>query len=128
LHGFSYTVPAKNAARTLVVAGAGELPEGAGDANAIIRRGEISADAMAEKARFVAGLVEGRMSGLGACWNDVTASQVYTVHENWSAEIMRRVGAAARQGVTWFYARPPIAGLEFEMDVRGCRRELVIAG
>jgi hypothetical protein len=26
----------------------------------------------------------------------------------------------------WYYARPPVVGLEFEMDVRGAAREIVI--
>jgi hypothetical protein len=25
---------------------------------------------------------------------------------------------AARHGLTWYYARPPVVGLDFEMDVR----------
>ena len=33
---------------------------------------------------------------------------------------------AAAGGVTWHLARPPVQGLEFEMDVRGAAREIVI--
>ena len=29
--------------------------------------------------------------------------------------------------ITWHYTRPPITSIEFEMDVRGCPNELVIA-
>jgi hypothetical protein len=39
-------------------------------------------------------------------------------------EFVRR---GAISGVlTWHFARPPAQGLEFEMDVRGVARELVI--
>ena len=40
------------------------------------------------------------------------------------AELAKR-GALAG-GLVWYYARPPVIGLEFEMDVRGAARELVI--
>jgi hypothetical protein len=33
------------------------------------------------------------------------------------------MGASAVHGLHWFYSRPPIVGLEFEMDLRGVRRE-----
>jgi hypothetical protein len=29
-------------------------------------------------------------------------------------------------GLIWHYARPPVEGLDFEVDVRGLARELVI--
>jgi len=34
---------------------------------------------------------------------------------------------AARAGLVWHYCRPPVEGLEFEMDCRGVRHEHVIA-
>jgi hypothetical protein len=27
-------------------------------------------------------------------------------------------------GVHWYYSHPPIQGIEFEMDIRGVRREI----
>jgi hypothetical protein len=33
---------------------------------------------------------------------------------------------AARAGLTWHYARPPVEGLEFEMDCRSVSRERVV--
>jgi hypothetical protein len=29
-------------------------------------------------------------------------------------------------GATWHYSRPPIVSIEYEMDLRGCLREVVI--
>jgi hypothetical protein len=29
-------------------------------------------------------------------------------------------------GLTWHHARPPVVGLEYEMDVRGAAREIVL--
>jgi hypothetical protein len=33
---------------------------------------------------------------------------------------------AARAGLTWHYARPPVEGLEYEMDCRSVGREGVV--
>ena len=41
-------------------------------------------------------------------------------------DIVPRLGAAGQLGIAWHYARPPIVSIEYEMDLRGCRREIVI--
>lgn len=119
---FSYTVPASDTpAPSFVIAGSGEAPEGPGSySERIIRLGDTSPDAMREKARYVLGAMESRMATLGVGWADANATQVYTVeniHGFLADEIIRR--GAAPAGVTWYYARPPVQGLEYEMDVRG---------
>ena len=117
-----------DAAPSFVCAGSGEAREGgASYADRIVRLGDQSPDGMREKARFVLGEMERRMTALGFGWADVTATQVYTVfdiHPFLADEIVRR--GAARAGLTWHYARPPVQGLDYEMDVRGLARELVI--
>ena len=128
-YAFSYTVPSANsAARSFVAAGSGEAREGGpGYEGRIIRRGDQSPEAMREKARFVLGAMEQRMTELGFGWADVTATQVYTVfdiHPLLPGEILRR--RASPGGLTWHFARPPVQGLDFEMDVRGVAHELVI--
>ena len=133
-YAFSYTVvddrgPSDgDAAPSFVCAGSGEAREGgASYAERIVRLGDQSPAGMREKARFVLGEMERRMSALGFGWADVTATQVYTVydvHPFLADEIVRRGAASA--GLTWHYARPPVQGLDYEMDVRGLARELVI--
>ena len=123
-HAFSYTVPATAAAKpgdcAFVVSGSGEAPEGKGAyGRFIVRRGETSPDAIAEKAGAVLGEMERRMALLGHRWADTTATQIYTIHDIHpllAAEIVRR--GAARNGVTWHLARPPVVELEYEMDCR----------
>jgi len=130
VYAFSYTVPSPSAGPSFVVAGAGELPDNTTDLNAIIRRGETSPDAVEEKARFVLDLLQKRLFGLGMAWKDVTATNAYTVLDLNAAlrsEVLARLDRGARHGVTWYYSRPPIAELEFEMDVRACARELVLS-
>jgi hypothetical protein len=128
LYGFSYSRPCDpSLPPTFVVAGAGELPEGVLSPGAIVRAGETSAEAVAAKARFVMDLMEHRLRGLGGDWPAVTAIDVYTVHpiDRLLPEvILRRSGPAAAHGIRWFYSRPPIIGIEYEMDVRGVRCEV----
>ena len=106
--------------------GAGELPDGTADPRDVVRAGETSPDAMAAKVRFVLGMIEGRLNGLGATWDEVTVTNVYTIHDVGALltkEILPRIGRAGQHGVAWYYSRPPIDSLEFEMDVRGGNRE-----
>ena len=67
--------------------------------------------------------------GLGADWPDVTAIDVYTPHpiEPFARDLLlRTAGPAAIHGIRWFPSRPPVEGLEYEMDMRGVARELVL--
>jgi len=127
-HAFSYTVRATTAAPSFVIAGSAEAMEGNGSyQERTIRHGDTSPDAMREKARFVLAEMERRLAALGARWSDTTATQAYTVRDVYSFladEIVRR--GAARAGLTWHYARPPVRGLEFEVDCRGVGCERVI--
>lgn len=119
-HAFSFTVTAAQTLPTFVVAGSGEAQEGASSYDErAVRRGETSAPAMREKARFVLGEMERRLALLGFSWTDVTGTQVYTVHDIYpflANEIIRR--GAAPAGLTWHFSRPPVVGLEYEMDCR----------
>ena len=131
-HAFSYTVASPTEAaglvKSFVIAGSGEAPEGPGEyRDRIIRLGDTSPGAMREKARYVLGAMESRMAALGLGWADATVSQVYTVeevHGFLADEIVAR--GAAPDGITWTYARPPVEGLAYEMDVRGVPVERVI--
>ena len=111
-----------------VAAGGADVPEGkANYRDHIVRRGETSPEALREKARFVLAEMEARMQALGAGWADATGTQVYTVHDLhpfFADEIVAR--GAAPAGLTWHYARPPVEGLEYEMDVRGVPVERTI--
>jgi hypothetical protein len=125
LYAFAYTTPGVTPRPTFVVAGSGEVDELVADR--IVRRGETSADAMRAKAVFVMDVMQARLRALGADWPDVTAIDVYTARpiEPFLADtVLAPAGAAAVHGVRWFPSRPPIAGLEYEMDLRGVVREI----
>lgn len=130
LYAFSYTVPAPRAAGSFIVSGGGEAAEGKGSyRERIVRYGDTSPDGLREKMRFVVGAMERRLEALGFGWIDATSVQAYTVHDIGAlvpAEIAAR--GAARNGLNWYYCRPPVVGIDFEMDVRGPARELVVEG
>jgi hypothetical protein len=127
-HAFSYARPADRAPSSFVIAGSGESKEGAGlYKDKTVRHGETSPDAMLEKARYVLDVMQARMAALGFTWADTTAAQVYTVFDLYpflGAEIVSR--GAARHGLTWHFCRPPVIGLEYEMDCRGVGLEKVL--
>ncbi len=61
-----------------------------------------------------------RMAAVDATWAYTTASNdntVYDLHPFLGDEIVRR--GAAQHGLTWHLARPPVVGLDYEMDCRG---------
>jgi len=127
-YAFSYTEAAPEAEPSFVVAGSGEAPEGRGNyRDHIVALDDVSPAGIREKARFVLGEMERRMGALGFGWKDATAAQLYTVHDihPFLADEMVRRGAA-RSGVTWHYNRPPVVGLEYEMDCRGVSVERVV--
>lgn len=128
-HAFCYTVPhAGAAAADFVASGSGEAPEGKGNyRDHAIRLGDRSAEGLRDKARWVLGEMERRMSLLGGDWRRATAVQLYTIydaHPLLATEFAPR--GALGPGVTWHYSRPPVADLDFEMDVRSVAREVVL--
>lgn len=127
-HAFSYTVPAHDAAPDFVIAGSGEVPEGLGNyRDHIIAKGDTSPQGLLQKLRWVLGEQERRLAALGQSWADVTATQVYTehdIHPFMASELVAR-GADAG-GITWHHVRPPIVGLDYEMDCRGVALERVM--
>jgi hypothetical protein len=127
-YAFSFTRPALGAAPTCVVAGSGESTGGDGPyAERLVRYRDMSPEGFREKVTFTVAEILARLSALGFGWSDVTATQVYTVHDfhALAAEQLVRVGAA-RAGMTWHYARPPVVDMEFEVDARRVMREMVI--
>lgn len=128
MYAFSYTVPSVTARPTFIVAGAGDLNDQANlTPAAVVRPGETSAHALAEKAATVMGVMEERLAGLQMSWDAVTGVTIYTVYPVRPLlvnGILRKIGPAAAHGIHWYYSHPPIADLVFEMDVRGIWQEL----
>jgi hypothetical protein len=119
-HAFCFARPASGASGSFVIAGSGEAGDGPRPySERTVRYGETSPDAMRDKALFVLGRMEERMGALGKTWADTTATQVYTVydvHSHLADAIVQR--GAAQHGLLWHFARPPVVGLEYEIDCR----------
>jgi hypothetical protein len=129
LYAFDYTIPGQTAQPTFIVAGAGEMKEGVRGPEGIVRRGDTSPEAMREKARRVMEIMQERLRGLGATWDRVNTINVYAaqpIHGVVEHEILKLAGPAAIHGVHWYPSLPPIQGLEFEVDLRGVGRQLVL--
>ncbi|MBN9040643.1 MAG: hypothetical protein BGP05_17900 [Rhizobiales bacterium 62-47] len=127
-YAFSFTRPKADAGPTFVTAGGAESRSGDTPyADRIIRYRDLSAEGLREKVAFVVGEMTDRLHAFGATWKDTTAAQAYTVHDfhPMVADTLVRQGAA-RSGITWHFARPPVIDLEFEMDCRRVMRETVI--
>ena len=128
LYAFSYTVASRSARRSFIVAGGGEVPEGKGGYREhIVRFGDTSREGLREKVRYVMAVMQRRLEALGFGWADAVHTQAYTVHDIGALvgdEIVGR--GAAPSGLTWHFCRPPVVGLDFEMDVRGAAVEAVV--
>jgi hypothetical protein len=127
-HSFSYTESSDADVPSFVIAGSGEAPEGHGSyRDRTIRLGDTTPSGLLAKAQFVLDEMERRLARFGYSWSDTTATQIYTVHDIhpfFANEIVRR--GAARSGVTWHFNRPPVQGLEYEMDCRSVGVERVV--
>ena len=77
------------------------------------------------KADFVLEKMEARLAGLHCRWSQATVTQLYTVY-GLGHEMLTIQRAIQPSSLTWHYCRPPIEGLDYEMDVRGVRLERVI--
>ena len=126
---FSYTVAAAGQGRrTFTLAGGGDARDGSKPySERVIRYGDTSPEGLREKVVYVIEEMERRLQALGFGWRDAVSTQAYTVQNigHLVGEELAKRGAA-EGGLVWYYVRPPVIGLEYEMDVRGAARELVL--
>ena len=128
MHAFSYTVPARAARselRSFVTAGGGERRSGKTPQESVVRLNDTSPEGLREKVQYVVSEMERRLRLLGFGWADARSTQIYTVQNvgHLIGELLAARGAA-EGGIVWTYARPPVIGLEYEMDVRAPAREI----
>ena len=121
LYAFSYTVPARQTGRgTFVIAGGAE----GRDLKDLPRDPH---EALRAKVRSVVASMQRRLEALGFAWREALSTQAYTARDIGrflGDEIVRPGGVP--EAVTWHYCRPPVEGLEVEMDVRATAREIVL--
>lgn len=130
MFAFTYTVPttAKPPPRSFILAGGGDARSGPEPYNErIIRLNDASPEGLREKILFVVDEMQRRMTALGFDWSDATSTQAYTVHNigHLVGELLADRGAI-QSGLVWVHSRPPVIGLDYEMDVRGIAHEHVL--
>ncbi len=128
MYAFSYTVPTKSKRPTFILAGGGDARGGSGSyAERIVRFRDTSPEGLREKVEFVIAEMEGRLKALGFGWKDAVTTEIYTVQNvgHLVGELLAARGAASG-GIVWNYTRPPVVDLEYEMDVRGAAREIIL--
>ena len=114
LHALSYTVPGRRAQAAFVMSGVPEEEDGD----------------YAEMMDSIMRVLSSRMKDIGAMWGDASEIQFYGEEGPRGLlleKVIEHAGPAAAGGIHWFPSRPPIVGLNFEIDVRSAGMELVIA-
>jgi hypothetical protein len=128
VYAFSFTVQDSDARPSFVLAGAVDLMAGDKDLrDLIVALDQVDPTGIRKKARHALEDLERRLSVLGFDWSTTTGNAVYCVHDLFQAfadEIAAR--GAAQDGITWHLCRPPIRGLEFEMDARSVSIERTV--
>ena len=134
LAGFFYTARADGAdnqkATTFVLSGAAEMRQGAGGRRELVASGDTSAEGIRRKLECVIEVLTGHLRELQIGWDLATTVNLYTVHEvhhTLASTLLPALGAAARLGLNWYYARPPVTGLEVEIDAHAVRRESILS-
>lgn len=132
LAGFYYTARSEAAdsrSATFVLSGAAEMRVGAGGKRELVASGDTSADGIRRKLVCVIEGLTAHLRELNLGWDLATTVNLYTVHEVHHALapiLLSAVGAAGHRGVTWHYARPPVTGLEVEIDAHAVRQEIIL--
>lgn len=115
-YAFSYVEPSAGSRPTFVLAGSSE--------GAVY---SAANEALGDTVNQVMDELEYRMRGLAMSWTDVTAAQIYSIHNTHT--LVKRVFASRQieiPGLKWNLCRSPLAGMEFEMDCRRVINEHVL--
>jgi hypothetical protein len=124
VHAFSYCVPSAGASRSFVMSGMTEI-----SANGVTAAGDVSAEGMRRKLSQVVAVVSQRLDELNVAWSDATHIDLYSAHDfggTPGALMERALGSGLRRGIRHHHGRPPVIGLELELEARGLARELVV--
>ena len=129
MYAFTYTIPASvDAPRSFVISGGGDARSGTEPyRDRIVAYGDVSKEGLKLKMEFVLREMIQRVESLGFKWSDVTGLQAYSVHNIGSlVEEIFAKNDYLPCGLQWHFARPPVAGLDFEMDLRGSVNQIFV--
>jgi hypothetical protein len=127
VHAFSYAARSDERATTFCVSGTADIdPNGK-----IIAQGDLSADGMRKKLQYVTDVITDRLGKLGLSWKEATHTDLCVardIGDLLETLVMPGLQGAGSRGLRVHLARPPIVDAEVELETRGVRRELVLAG
>jgi len=125
LYAFSFTVPSDDEVPTFIISGAADSRDGNTPEEQVICFGQSDPESMRTKAAFVMSTVTQRLLDLGETWDAVSSTNLYIVRgaDAVGGDILEKLGPAARRGMVWHHAWPPLVDLELEVDTRAIRRE-----
>lgn len=126
LHAFTYSLPGLDGARDFVMAGTTET----GPGGRIIAAGDTSAAGLREKVRYLIDAVSRRLDGLGRHYGDASHIDFYSAlpAEGLVTDLLiPAIDAAGRRGLRWHFGRPPVTGLEVELEARRVSREILVS-
>ena len=126
LCAFTYTAPTSAKNKTFFLSGQADI-----DAHGkAIADGDTGPAAMQQRARFTIDTVGATLAKLGVSWQDTTQVAFFHAHDIpdlWEPKLLGSIGEALSRGVLVYRARPPIAGLEVELEARAVRQEIVVS-
>ncbi|MGH7840913.1 MAG: 2-amino-5-chloromuconate deaminase CnbZ [Candidatus Binataceae bacterium] len=128
LASFFYTVPAADASVTWVLSGVPEIASREGGVK-IVAPGDTSLEGLRQKTECILAVLDRHMAELELSWSQATAINLYAVHDLhplMASLLLPTLGDAARRGITRHYARPPVTGLELEIDACAVIREEIL--
>jgi hypothetical protein len=129
MYSFAYTVPtSSDSPGGFILSGGGDARSGSEPyRERTIAYGDTSNSGLRLKMEFVSNEMTKRLKSLGFNWSDVTSAQAYSVHNigGLVEEVFAKQGYL-HSGINWHFARPPVAGLDFEMDLRGSVNQIFI--
>ena len=126
MYAFTYSVPSTTKQTSFVISGGGDARKGSEPyKDRIIAFGDVSQAGLRKKMAFVIEEMANRLRSFDLKWSDVTKVQAYSIHDIALLvdELLAKPGLI-QHGLTWHFARPPVAGLDYEMDLRGSVNEL----
>jgi hypothetical protein len=124
LHAFSYAAVSDRNRPTFTMSGMTER----GPGTSVIALADTSPAGMQTKLAHVLSVVTGRLVELGFDWHHATHVELYAAEEipGAMAALAAKATGAMPRGVRWHYGRPPVTGLELELEARAIAREMIV--
>ena len=130
LAGFFYTVPANLPVIDFILSGAAEIRPGPDGRPAITARGDTSPTGLRLKAEAILASLTATLTAMNLTWDAAREANIYTVHDVHpliASPLMPSLASAALNGLRFHHARPPVTGLDLELDASSIAQTLLIS-